>query len=825
MPSFDFKKFLPHILIVVGFALLAVFFSYPILSGKVLKQGDVLSWKAMSHEALDWKEKTGEMPLWTNSMFGGMPAYTMIGTGDSNKIGYITKAVTAILVKPAYFFFIAMLGFYVLMCTLRVNRWLGVIGAIAFAFSSFNAVSIVAGHDTKILAMTLMPWVLSGMLLLYRGRYLAGGALFGVSLTLMGATNHYQILFYEAAILGIAGVGLFINAIRKQQLKTFFIATAVAVLTGLLAVGTIAGNLIPTREYLKETMRGGESELTLNKDKDKKPGAGGLNKSYAFQWSNGVGETFCLMIPYLYGGSSGEPIEMAPSFNEAVGGNYEMAPMYWGDQPFLGGPIYFGAIICFLFVLGMLVIRSPHKWWMLVLCVLSIFMSLGRNFDAFNDFLFYHLPLYNAFRTPTMALSIAEFFFPVIGIWGLSEILTGKIDKEEAFKKLKIAAGITAGLCILIGVGGSMFFDFTNSAKEAQYPAEILRALKDDRMALARNSGLKSALLILIAAGLVWMYLKGVIKNMTVVAACIGLLVTIDLVSVSAHYLDSSHYEEAADEAADFPIRAVDQQILQDKDPYYRVLDITTDVYGDAKPAYYHKLIGGYSPAKMERYQDLIDIHMSKNFNASVLNMLNTKYIIFQGGPNGQPAVQRNDQACGNAWFVSEVKPAKTADEEILALKGPNIGDTVQMANAFEPKKTAVMRDTFAAMLNGYAFGKDSNATVKLTKYGLNKLDFESHNTQNGVAVFSDIYYKYGWHAFVDDKETPIMKADYLLRAIKIPAGDHKIEFRFTPESVAKYTKVSVASSIVMWLLILGGIVVAVRRKKEEKDGTQQEIV
>lgn len=817
MQSFDFKKFLPHILIVVGFALLALFFSYPVLTGKVLKQGDVLSWKAMSHEAMSWKEKTGKLPLWSNSMFGGMPVYTALGTGNSNKIVYITQAVTGILAKPAYFFFIAMLGFYILMCTLRVNRWLGIIGAVAFAFSSFNAVSIAAGHDTKITAMVLMPWVLSGMLLLYRGRYAAGAALFGGSLALMASTNHYQILYYEGIVLVIAGIGMLITAIRENRIKQFAIASVIALLMGGLAVGVVAGTLIPTREYGRETMRGGESELTLNKDADKKPGEGGLNRSYAFQWSNSIGETFCLMIPYLYGGSSAEPLDKAPKSAELLGDNYEAVPMYWGDQPFLGGPIYFGAIICFLFILGMMVIRSPHKWWMLALCILSIFMSLGRNFAAFNNFLFDHLPLFNIFRTPTMALAIAEFFFPVIGIWGLAEILNGSVSKEEAWKKLKIAAGVTGGLCVLIGLGAGMFFDFSNPAKESQYPAEFIKVLKEDRLSLARISALKSAFLILASAGLLWAFIKGHMKS-TVVIAGIGLLIAIDLVSISAHYLDSSHYEEAADEAADFPLRPVDQQILQDKDPYYRVLDVTTDVYGDAKPAYYHKLVGGYSPAKMERYQDLIDIHMSKSFNASVLNMLNTKYIIYGGGPNGQPVFQPNPAACGNAWFVSELKPAKTADDEILALKGPAIGDTTPVVNAFDPKKTAVMRNSFADELKGYTFGKDSSAFIRLTKYEPDNLYFESHNSQNGLAVFSDMYYKYGWHAFVDGKETPILRADYVLRAIKIPAGDHKVEFHFTPESVAKSAKISVISSVIMWLIILAGILSAFLGRKEAKE-------
>lgn len=802
MQSFDFKKFLPHLLIVLGFFAIALIYCHPVLEGKILSQGDIVSWKGMSQEPREWHEKTGESPLWSNSMFGGMPTFTYYIYNSSNYIGNIYNALDKIASIPANFFFLAMLSFYVLMCTLRVNRWLAVFGAIAFAFCTFMPVSIVAGHNTKVVSIAYMPLALSGMLLAYRGRYFGGGALLAFALALMLCAGHYQIIFYLFIIMLIAGIGILIDAVKKGTVKSFIIATVVCLVAGALALGSAAGNILSTQEYVKQTMRGGESELTINHDKAKK--SGGLDREYAFQWSNGIGETFCVMIPYLYGGSDGEDGK-APKTAEMVG-TEDGLPLYWGDQPFLSGPVYFGAIICFLFVLGLLVVRSSYKWWILAASALAIMMSWGRNFPALNNFLFDHLPMYNKFRTPTMTLAIAQLLFPMLGIWGLSEILKASdADKAALWKKVKIALGITAGLCVLIAIGGSMFFDYS-SPNDARIPnAEIIKALKEDRSSLAMKSAFQSAVYILLAGGLIWAFLKNKVKANVVIIG-VGLLIVIDLFVVSNNYLSSKNYIDQSDYDALFQPRPVDQQILQDKDPYYRVLDLSRNPFQDAMQAYFHKCIGGYSPAKLEIYQDMIDVHMTKGFNGQVLNMLNTKYIIAPNGPQNQPVVIPNAQALGNAWFVNEVKWAKTADEEILSLKAPNLGDTTIIPDAFDPRKTAVIRETFQKDLNGYTFGKDSAAKVVLSKYGLNELEFTSHNSQNGLAVFSDIYYPYGWKAYIDGNETPILKANYILRALKIPAGDHKIEFRFHPDSYYKGDKLAMFGSLLLIIAIIAAL-------------------
>jgi len=519
------------------------------------------------------------------------------------------------------------------------------------------------------------------------------------------------------------------------------------------------------------------------------------------------------MIPYLYGGSDNETADKAPKTAEATN-MQENLPLYWGPQPFLQGPVYFGAIICFLFILGLMVVRSPHKWWMLAVCVLSILMSFGKNFAAFNYFLFDHLPMYNKFRAPSMVLILPQLLFPVIGIMTVQEIIERKSkDANDIWKKIKIAGAITIGICILLGPLGSMFFDYTGGS-DAQMQPELVKVLKEDRASLAAKSGLLSAFYILIAAALIWAYIKDKIK-LNILVAGLGLMIAVDLIPVCAHYLGGDKYEELPDYATYFEnevnrrgCRQAYNTVLQDKDPYFRVLDLSQkNPYNDALPAYYFKCIGGYHPAKIEAYQDLIDAHLSSGFNGQVLNMLNTKYIFVSGNQRGEAGVIPNPNACGNAWFVNEVKWAASADEELALMKAAPIGDTSHNPGDFDPKKTAIVRASFKDQLNGYNMGKDSLAFVRLTQYGLDDLSFASNNSKDGLAVFSDIYYDHGWEAYVDGKQTPIIKANYVLRAIKIPAGQHKIEFHFRPRSYEKGNQVALVSSILILGLLIGAIV------------------
>ncbi len=484
--QFDFKKYKLDILAVVVFVVVALLYCYPQLQGKKFMGSDTTHWSGMAHEAMAYHDSTGKDVLWTNSMFGGMPTYTIyIGSTNYNYVGYVQQLLQ-VVGKPAYFFFIAMLCFYILMRVLGVNRWLGMAGAFAYAFASYNAIIISVGHDTKMLTLGLMPAALAGFYLLYQGKW-AGAALFGLGMAVMIGNNHYQMIYYFGIILICFGVAMLIVAIKEGKLKQFAIASALAAVVGAIGIGPGMSYFLTTNEYTKATMRGGGSELSGH-DAGKKNG--GLDKDYAFAWSSGIGETFCLMIPYLYGGATIDNAEMAPKTLEATGGQAEQLPIYWGEQPSQAGPVFFGAVVCFLFVLGLIVVRSPHKWWILVASIIGIVLAWGKNFPEVNYFLFDHVPMLNKFRTVEMALVIPQMLFPMLGIWAVQEIIDNKGDSARLWKGVKIAAGITAGLCVIIGLGGSMFFNFTGY-RDAQFQPEMVKLLKEDRASLAMTSALK----------------------------------------------------------------------------------------------------------------------------------------------------------------------------------------------------------------------------------------------------------------------------------------------------------------------------------------------
>jgi len=810
MRSFDFKKIRLDLLIILGFAVVSLLFCYPQLQGKKLVQGDNIHWQCMAHEAMAYHDSTGKDVLWSNSMFGGMPTYTTYVGATVMNFAVYAQNVFSLLGKPAYYFFIAMLCFYLLTQVLGINRWVGAIGALAYAFSSYNAVIISVGHDTKMFTLGYLPAAFAGLFLIFKERRWVGAALLALSIGLIFVNNHFQVIYYMFIMFLCLGITLLYIAIKNKDIKSFVISAVIAIVAISAGVAPSLGSVLTTKEYTQQTMRGGASELSGH---DKGKTSGGLDKDYAFQWSCGLNETFCIMIPYLYGGSSSEPAEMAPKTLEAIGGNAEELPLYWGDQPFLSGPVFFGAVICFLFLLGMMVVRSPHKWWMLVASIIGIVLAWGKNMPEINYFLFDHVPMLNKFRTVEMALIIPEFLFPLMAVWGINEILERhKTDAAKLWKDVKIAGGITAGICLVFAIAGSMFLSYTGTT-DAQMQPELVKLLREDRSSLASISALKSAIYIIIAAGLLWAFIKEKI-NRNILIGGIVVICMIDLLPVAHNYLKDKNFVDASDYEAQFAPRPVDQQIMKDPDPYYRVLDLSRNPYNDATQAYFHKCVGGYHPAKMEIYQDLIDRQLSKGFNAQVLNMLNTKYII-AGGQKSAPQVIPNPTACGNAWFVDEIKWTNSADEDMNGLNAANIGDTAARPDGFQPKKTAVVRSSFKDAVGNYAFGKDSTASIKLDKYGLDDISFKSNNSKDGFAVFSDIYYANGWKAFVDGKETPIVKADYVLRAIKIPAGAHSIQFTFHPSSFYTGQKIALAGSILLLIVCLCGFYPLLKMRKE----------
>ncbi|MBX2906688.1 MAG: YfhO family protein [Taibaiella sp.] len=808
--SIDFRKYRTDAIFIAAFAVISLLYCYPQLQGKVLKQLDNVSWKAMSHEAMAYHEATGKDVLWSNSMFGGMPTYTTyVGASNVNYPAYV-QTVLRVVGKPAYFFFIAMVCFYLLARVMGVSQWLSAIGGFAYAFASNNPIIIMVGHETKMLTIGYLPAALAGFYLIFKEKWLTGAALFALAIALIATNNHFQMMYYFIIILLCFAVVLFYEAVKGGRLKQFFIGAAIALGSGLLGLLPNLPSVLTTQEYAKETMRGGASELKSH-DQGKKNG--GLDKEYAFRWSMGLGETFCFMIPYLYGGATYDNADLAPKTREATGGQAELLPIYWGERPTQSGPVFFGAVVCFLFVLGMFVIKSPHKWWMFAASLIGTVLAYGKNLEGVNYFLFDHVPMLNKFRTVEMALIMPQFMFPMVGVLGLKTIIEERDGLMKYEKDIFYAAAITGGLCLVIGLLSSVLFDFSGFRDET-FRAELVKVLKEDRASLAMSSALKSAFLVAAAAGALWLYIKNKLQVKYLVPA-LAFLVIIDIIPVALNYMSAKEhdnaelndYVDAGEYDVVFEPRPVDNAIMQDPDPYYRVLDLSGDVYNDARQAYFHKCIGGYHPAKMESYQDLIERHMSRGFNEEVLNMLNTKYIIV--GKDDQPRVLPNPNACGNAWFVSEIKWAETAEDEINALKAQNLGDTVKLPGAFEPRKTAVIRASFRSQISGLQPGKDSAAYIKLTSYGLDDLAFESENSREGLAVFSDIYYSKGWEAFVDGKETPILRANYVLRAVRVPAGKHKIEFHFRPASFYNSRKVAVAGSLLIMVMVASAIYAA----------------
>lgn len=822
MAKSKLSGYLNDLYFVLGFALLSLIYCHPQLEGKRLIQHDVLNWRAMAQEGMAHYERTGEQVLWSNSMFGGMPTLTYYVPKTHNYVFYIHRAIESILGMPATMLFLALVCFYLLVRVMGGKPWMAAAGAVAYAFSSFIPVSISAGHQTKVISMGYLPAMLAGLHLIFRRDWWIGVAILGISLSLMIGHAHYQIIFYAIILVLFYVLGRALELGAKKQWKHFVLAGSLALGTALLAAGPSMQSILSTMEYGKATMRGGESELTINRTEEK--AKGGLDKDYAFSWSNGIGETFSLLIPHLYGGSSSEPLPDNSSLGNALRrmgvGQQGIdqvtagAPMYWGPQPFLSGPVYFGAVVCLLFVLGLMLVPGPQKIWMAALALVSLMMSWGKHFPAFNYFLFDYLPLMNRFRTPTMVLSLAQLVFPLLGIMGIRALISRQENQDPSLeKKLKWALGLVGGFCLLIGLAAGMFFSFRGAADtqilsqysqifgDEQAGARLLEAIREDRAAMARTSAWVSAGFILAAAAMIWAFLKNKWSARSMVIG-LGVLILVDLWNVDRRYLNADSFADDLEVEMAFEPRPVDRQILEDKD-YYRVLDLTTNVYNDAMGAYHHKMIGGYSPAKLEIYQDLIDMQLRPGgMNAQVLNMLNTRYIIYSG-QGGQPQVSRNPHALGNAWFPREVQWVKTADEEMLALNAERLGDPPGEGQGFEAARTAVIREDYRSLLGSEAPIAGQGAEISLTQYGLMELRYQASTPHDALALFSEIYYPYGWKAYIDGEEVPIIRANYVLRALKIPAGNHEIRFVFHPEKFYTGDRIALISSIIL-LSILG---------------------
>lgn len=801
---------LPHVVAIVIFLLLtAAYFSPVLFEGKSLPQQDILQARGGAKEIMDFREATGEEALWTNSMFSGMPAYLINTHFSGDWSGFIHKILTFDMPALAGNIFITLLGGYILMLALGMNVWLAIVGAIALTFTSYNFIILEAGHNTKSLTIAYIPVVLAGLFYTLRRNMWIGAALFTLGLALNLHFNHLQMTYYMLLMILVFIVAEVVFAVKEKRFPSLFKRGMLLLAGAILAAGVNFGRLYTTAEYSAYSIRG-KSELAPATTGNA-PNATGLDRGYAFQWSYGVSETMTLLIPHFYGGASSASLDKESNTYEAFvrmgvpAGQAEQIvkqgiPLYWGDQPFTSGPVYVGAIICFLFVLGLFIVDKRWSIWLALATLLSIVLAWGNNFEAFNYFMFDYFPGYNKFRAVSSALVIAQVTMPILAMLALYTLIRDFKVIQNITKKLLYATGITAGICLLVWLfsGTASFVGASDpQLMQAQYPIDAIRADRADAMS---SDALRSIIFILLAAGALYLFLRNKISAVMAVAG-IGMLVLADLWTVNKRYLNNDDFQKNAIEKHFQPTQA-DQLILQDKDPNYRVINLPNP-FQDARTSYFHKSVGGYHGAKLRRYQDLIERHISQN-NLEVLRMLNTRYAIT--GDQKQP-VQRVPGALGNAWFVQEVKAVNSPDEELDALSG------------FEAASTAVV-DVNKFPVQNRTFTAD-NANIELTEYKPNYLKYTYEAAQAGMVVFSEIYYPAGWQAYLDGQPVEHIRANYVLRAMQVPAGKHTIEFRFAPDSYQTGNTISLISSVLLMLVIAGAIVYGVKRGNKPTPDTK----
>jgi hypothetical protein len=695
------------------------------------------------------------------------------------------------------------------MLAYRANPWISFIGAIAYTFSTFNFISIEAGHLNKVFDMALMAPVLAGIVLVFRGKYLTGAAVTIISASLQIYYAHLQITYYLLFIIVFYAIGEFIYHVINKNIKEYIKGIGVLSICAIIAVGPNVSKLWTNAEYVKSTTRG-PSELTAKKNE-----GGGLDKEYALDWSNGIAETFTILIPNFYGGSSNEEVGtnsdsykalLKQGASKAQAKEYVKAlPLYWGDQPFTSGPVYFGAIVCFFFVLGMIILEGRYKWWLFGVSLLAIMLSWGRNFPILTDLFFYHFPLYNKFRSVTMIMSIAQLTFPLLAFLALLKISNREIEDAKILNGVKISLIITGGVVLLFALFGSMFFNFSSPQDEKQLPEWLIDSLIQDREHALRMDAFRSLALIIIAAGLVWFYIKNKF-NTPILYAGFAIIILIDLWPIDKRYLGKEDFRfNKGYETKVFNLTPADEQILQDKDPDFRVFNQTSrNPFSDAVTSYHHKSIGGYSAIKLGRYQELIDYQM-RNGNRSVFNMLNTKYYIFMDSTSGNPVAIRNPESLGHAWIIDSIKVVPNADEEIKAI------------SKFDPKTTAILDQRFNDYIKGFTPSEDPSATINLTSYHPNRLKYEIATSKEDFVVFSEIYYKPGWQAYIDGKPTEHVRVDYVLRGMRVPVGKHTVEFKFEPQFYFTAEKISKVGSILLIISIAGIIGIAFISSRKEK--------
>lgn len=827
----DFKKWMPHLIAIGIFLVVTVIYCKPALEGKTLSQHDLTQWKGMAQDAFNYQKTHGTFPLWTNGLFSGMPSYNIAFQSNAYVPVYIIRAMSLFLPEPFSYFFLACICFYFLSQVLRVNPWIGILGAIGFAFCSYDPIVIAVGHHTKMITMGLMPALLGALILLYNKKYWLGGALTAAFTSALIVHNHLQIIYYMMIVILIMTIAYAIRWIKQGEFKHLFVAGSIALAAAGLGALTSAVNLFTTYDYSKESMRGGKANL-LNADTSaSKKTTSGLDADYAFRWSYGKSETLSLLVPNVNGGVS-ESLGEESKFYEALIGAYQgkqiddqaaqqlsrLGVAYWGDQPFTSGPVYLGAIICLLFALGMLTKNNEHRWWALAAIVLSIVMAWGSNFKGFNEFLFNYLPMYNKFRAPAMILVIPQLLFAMIGIIGLNELFYSQQTSDEKWKTLR-NAGIATGAVLLMTLLFYFSSDFRSandsetlksiaqSSPQLSEPVKaIINAAGEDRKTLFMNDFIRS----LAFAGAGFILLLAFAKNkLNIKIAMAGLLVlsSFDLLAVGRRYMNDENFVEKEETdpggfvaSTNAPLHNALSSIQQDPDKHFRVFNVTGDVFNDALTSYYVRSIGGYHPAKLSVYQDIIENQLSSGSpNMEVLNMLDTKYFIVPGQQG--PEVQQNPFTYGAAWFAKHINYVPDAAAEMKALSGTNLKDSVVVQSSFKSNIAAAPQ-------------WDSTARIKLELYDNDVIVYSINTTTPQFAVLSEIYYSRGWNAYADSKPVPIVKTNYALRGVSVPAGTKKLELKFEPASYIWGSTITTITSVLILIILALGLYMEYGRKR-----------
>ena len=821
------KRLLPDVIVIVFFAIISFVYFYPaVTEGRILSQHDSVAGIGAGQEQKEYMERTGERTRWTNSIFGGMPTYQMAPSYDStNLLSKIAELYHLYLPTYVWYVFVMLLGIYILLRAFNFKVWMSALGAIVWAFSSYFFIIIAAGHIWKLMTLAYIPPTIAGMVLIFRKKYLLGGLLTAFFVAMQINSNHIQMSYYFLIVMLAMYIAYGIMARKQQEMSHFLKATSVLALAGILGICINLSNLFHTYEYSKESMRG-KSELVKANSANQTDS--GLERDYITQWSYGIGETFTLLVPNTKGGAS-VPLAMNEKAMEKANpmymNIYRQIGQYWGEQPGTSGPVYVGAFVMFLFVLGLFIVKGPMKWALLVATILSILLSWGKNFMGFTDFFIDYIPMYSKFRTVSSILVVAEFTIPLLAMLALKEWVERPQLLKEKGKEILISLGLTGGLALLFALVPKLFFSSYVSSMEMHalqgIPADqlvpLLANLEEVRMSMFTSDAWRSVLIIFIGVSLLWMYSAGKLKQGVLIGALI-VLCLVDMWDVNKRYLYDGQFVEKQAQTRTFEPSETDKLILQDKDLSYRVLNLASNTFNENNTSYWHKSIGGYHAAKLRRYQEMIEEHISTEMNEvfkevarvegemdsldaskfPVLNMLNARYFIFPL-EGGKTIPLLNPHALGNAWFVDEVAYVNNANEEIDAIHG------------LDPIRKAIVDKRFESVVKS-ASVSDSTCSASLIAYEPNELKYEVNSTNGGTVVFSEIYYP-GWQAYIDGEKVEHGRANYILRAMNVPAGQHVVEFKFDPDTLHATETIAY---IALALLAIAAVIIVVLEVKKK---------